>query len=68
RGKGFQSLNFIVFDRWGNKMFESADKEIGWDGRFNGNIVAAGVYVYYVEVEYYNGTSEVIEGNICVTF
>jgi hypothetical protein len=49
-------------------MFESADKEIGWDGRFNGNIVAAGVYVYYIKVEYYNGTSEVVEGNICVAF
>jgi len=68
RGKGFQSLTFIVFDRWGNKMFESTDKEIGWDGMFNGKLVASGVYVYYVAVEYYNGTSEIKEGNVCVVF
>lgn len=68
RGKGFQTLDFIVFDRWGNKMFESTDKEIGWDGTFNGTKVSSGVYVYYVEVEYYNGNKEVLEGNVCVTF
>ncbi|MCT4580141.1 MAG: gliding motility-associated C-terminal domain-containing protein [Flavobacteriales bacterium] len=68
RGKGFESLKFVVFDRWGNKMFESTDKEIGWDGAFGGELVPSGVYVYYVEVDYYDGTSEIKEGNVCVVF
>jgi len=68
RGKGFEELQFLVYDRWGNKMFESTDKEIGWDGKYQGKNVPAGVYVYYVSVKYYGGESVVKEGNICVAY
>jgi len=48
----------VVYDRWGNKMFQAdeiengnQDPSWGWDGRFNGKSVNPGVYVYYAEVE-----------------
>lgn len=68
RGKGFESLILVVYDRWGNKLFETTDKYLGWDGTKNGKPVDAGVYVYYVKAEYYDGTEEVIEGNVCVAY
>lgn len=68
RGKGFESLILVVYDRWGNKLFETTDKYLGWDGIKNGKPVDAGVYVYYVKAEYYDGTEEIIEGNICVAY
>ena len=68
RGKGFESLILVVYDRWGNKLFETTDKYLGWDGTKNGKPVDAGVYVYYVKAEYYDGTEEIIEGNICVAY
>jgi gliding motility-associated-like protein len=40
-----------VFDRWGNLVFESRDKNRGWDGYDrNGNLLPAGVYVFKLEM------------------
>ena len=68
RGKGFKSLVFQVYDRWGNKMFETTDKYKGWDGTKNGKKVEAGVYVYYVKAEFYDGVEKSIEGNVLVAY
>ena len=45
-GKGF---NMQVYNRWGEKLFESTDFTLGWDGRAaNDEFVMPGVYVYVV--------------------
>ena len=45
-GKGF---NMQVYSRWGEKLFESTDFTLGWDGRTaNDEFVMPGVYVYVV--------------------
>lgn len=38
-----------IFDRWGNKQFESANLHEGWDGVANGRKAPAGVYLYKVK-------------------
>ncbi len=48
-----ESYFLDIYDRWGNRMFYTYDPEDCWDGRFNGPPVEAGVYVYLVEVTYY---------------
>ncbi len=68
RGKGFKNFSFVVFDRWGNKVFESTDKEIGWDGKFRGKLVDSGVFVYHIKVEYFDGTKVVKDGNVGVVY
>ena len=68
RGKGFESLEFYIYDRWGNKMFQTTDKEKGWDGTNAGKKVAAGVYVYYVSVKYFDGSVITKEGNVSVSY
>lgn len=36
-----------IFNRWGEQVFESTDKTIGWDGKMgNGNFAPPGVYVW----------------------
>jgi len=42
------SYSLTVFDRWGAKIFNSSDPEVGWNGRFNntGKDVPSGVYIY----------------------
>ena len=50
--KGFKSIvefRAIIFNRWGQKLFEWTDPNEGWDGTFNGKPVAQGVY--YVNVK-----------------
>jgi gliding motility-associated-like protein len=38
----------IVFNRYGGKIFESADITSGWNGAIGGNLAPAGAYVYAV--------------------
>lgn len=44
---GVQEFNLQIFDRWGNLIYESKDKNMGWDGYDkDGRLMPAGVYVY----------------------
>jgi gliding motility-associated-like protein len=64
--------NFIVFDRWGNELFESSNFELnnldtGWDGKTEGNkTLPPGVYIWYTEIEFLDGITESISGNITI--
>ena len=40
------TLNFQVYDRWGELVFETATIENCWDGTFKGKPVQSGVYIY----------------------
>ena len=46
------SYRLIIFDRWGNKYFETTNLTDCWDGTYNNKDVRAGVFVYYMELEY----------------
>ncbi|MDR3680389.1 MAG: gliding motility-associated C-terminal domain-containing protein [Flavipsychrobacter sp.] len=40
---------FRVFDRWGNKVFETTDPTQGWDGMENSTNAPVGVYVWEIQ-------------------
>ncbi len=40
--------DFLVFDRWGKKVFETKNSDDGWDGTCNGRSCPAGTYVYSI--------------------
>ena len=52
--EGVEILTFSmkIFDRWGNKIFESRSLENPWDGTFGNVFSDSGVYVYILEVDY----------------
>ena len=65
RGAGFSEFLLIIYNRWGEKVFESTDNTIGWDGTFNEKPVNPGVFVYYVFAKYTQDDTEVTKkGNI----
>jgi gliding motility-associated-like protein len=64
RGEGISSIDFIVYSRWGQKIFESRNLNKGWDGTFRGSPVEPGVYVYHLRVEFTNSSEEKFKGNI----
>lgn len=39
---------FVVFDRWGEKLFETTDVDAGWNGYYKGGLCKPDVYVYKV--------------------
>lgn len=46
------SYSISIFDRWGSKVFESADVREGWDGNVGAKGMKMGVYVYVLQIEY----------------
>jgi len=64
RGDGIDFISFAIYDRWGEKMFETSSIDNGWDGTFMGQPVNPGVYVYYLTATFLDGTESVISGNI----
>ena len=63
-GKCVKWMEFKVYNRWGEKVFESSDPEIGWDGKFRGKESDTDVFVYILKAEYYNGQKVESKGNI----
>ncbi len=60
---------FNIYDRWGEKMFaqqnfKTDDPNFGWDGSFKGKEAPAGVYIFYINLLYKDGTTDVITGNV----
>jgi gliding motility-associated-like protein len=45
-GEGVADYHLTIYNRWGNKVFESSDMNNKWDGTFNGERVELGVYTY----------------------
>lgn len=64
RGKCIKSMSFSIYNRWGEKVFESSDSDNGWDGTFRGKALDTGVFVYVLKAEYYNGVIINQKGNI----
>ncbi len=64
RGLGIQDLYFAIFDRWGERVFETRDPEATWDGSFKGEKLPPDVYGFYVELTCWNGESFRKKGNI----
>ncbi|MDX2362249.1 MAG: gliding motility-associated C-terminal domain-containing protein [Crocinitomicaceae bacterium] len=64
RGQGVNTVHFRVYDRWGEKVFESLSLEEGWDGVFRGKKMNPAVYMYYVDVTFLDGTELVKKGDV----
>ena len=62
-GLGVEVVNYMrIYDRWGSLMYErnsfypdNNNFAEGWDGRYKGDYVNPGVFVYVIEVRIYDG-------------
>jgi gliding motility-associated-like protein len=43
-----ENLQFKVFNRMGNVVFETTDWQKKWDGKINGILQPSGTYVWYL--------------------
>lgn len=59
-----QSMHLEIYNRWGNKVFESDDINKGWDGTYKGKIDQVEVYAYYFIGECIQGEKVTLKGNI----
>lgn len=55
RGGPFNSVDFKIYDNWGELIFYSNDQTIGWNGTYKGADAQLGVYTWVFEVEIADG-------------
>jgi gliding motility-associated-like protein len=63
-GSAVAKFNLRVYNQWGEFIFESQDLGRGWDGTYRGSLQPNGVYVYYIDVTFNDGTSKIVKGTI----
>ncbi len=69
KGAGIASMNFIIYNRYGQQVFQSQKQSDGWDGTHKGKQLNPGVFVYYLDVKFrtINGDrapNKTLKGNI----
>ncbi len=65
RGVNMTELYFVVWDRWGEKIYETDQvNHIGWDGIFNGVASTPDSYAWYARVRCGNGQVWEKKGNV----
>lgn len=60
------SMTLIVFDRWGEKVFETRNQSTCWDGRHKGKLLNPDVYGFYLTVNCVNGQKFTKKGNVTI--
>ena len=66
RGHSIKKIEFRIFNRWGELVFETNDINIGWDGTYKGKLANPDVFDYYLKVECVGDEHNQIQGNITI--
>ncbi len=63
-GRCIETFNLQIFDRWGEKVFETSSITDGWDGTYRGQKMNTGVFIYKADGVSIDGQSFNMKGNI----
>jgi gliding motility-associated-like protein len=72
KGSGVNVIrHFRIYNRWGQLIFERNnigidDRSAGWDGKFKGQYVETGTYVYMAEMECLTGEMFTFKGTVTI--
>ena len=58
------SCFFIIYDRWGEKVFETTNILTGWDGRYKYRLMNTDVFMYSLDATFISGESIYKTGNV----
>lgn len=54
-GFGIGTMSWKIYNRWGTLVFQTTNRNQGWDGRFKGVLQPMDVYTYTLDVEFTDG-------------
>jgi len=64
-----EGYKLLIFNRWGQVIFESNSQENGWDGKMkNGDFAPAGVYSWVIEYYDFLGEKHAQQGTVTLIF
>ncbi|MFM7671831.1 MAG: gliding motility-associated C-terminal domain-containing protein [Bacteroidota bacterium] len=58
------SLRFSVYNQWGEKIFETTNQALAWDGSHKGQPQPSGVYIYVCDILLRNGERVQRKGSV----
>ena len=58
------TLHLIIYDRWGEMVFETTDKKFSWNGTYPSKILNTQVLVFNLAVGFIDGKAINRKGNI----
>lgn len=62
---GIKTLRrFIVYDRWGNAVYQTTVIDEGWDGKYKGVALETGLFVWIIEYDSYDRDNIVLKGTV----
>lgn len=64
RSNFLKSMDFAIYDRWGEQLFRTTTLGQGWDGTFKGSQLAPDVYAYCLIATCSNGAEYKTTGNV----
>jgi len=62
--RGVTQFEMIIFNRWGQLLFETHDATIGWDGYYQGKLCEQDVYMYKLTAVLENGEKLIRVGDV----
>jgi PKD repeat protein len=62
--RGIDEYQLMVFNRWGELIFETFDKNVGWDGYYRNQLSQQDVYIWKAIVKFTNGNQETYVGEL----
>ena len=66
KGYGIVKYNLQVFDRWGEKLYETTDFTKGWDGTFKGKLSKEESYIWKIVVNNAQGKIKEYTGHVSI--
>ena len=60
----FASLTMVIYNRWGEKVFETTNRDEGWDGTKNGTEMISDSYGYYIVIVMNDATELGFKGDV----
>lgn len=63
-GYVIKDLNFMVYNQWGEKVFESRSQSVAWDGTYKGKPLPVGVYTFVCKMNLIDGKTKEMRGAI----
>jgi len=64
RGNSISDVYLVIYNRWGQKIFETNNINEGWDGSYKGKFLDPDAYGYYLQATCFNGEVFTKKGNI----
>ena len=63
-----EEYHLMIFNRWGELIFECFNQETGWDGTFNGKPAKQDVYIWKVTGTYTDGRGFIKTGDVTLMY